>query len=321
MLNVRFPAASALVIALSACAPDTISSAARLTAATPTANAVVMGPWSEPVHLDAPVSSSAHDLGAKLSDDELTIYFGSDRSGGLGGVDIWVVRRDCRTCPWGDAVDLGPNVNSANSEGGPEISVDGHFLFFSSNRPGSVAGTDDIWVSYRADVHDDLAWEAAVNLGPMVNTNSQEAGPAFITQGAGAATLYFSRAGDIYSVSIAHDGAALATAEPVAELNSSANEMEPSLRGDGKEIFFWSNRPGGLGGLDVWVSTRQNVNDPWSAPLSLPAPVNTPQGELSPNVSRDGRTLLWSATMAARPSLGFQDFWMSTRNPGDRGGQ
>jgi hypothetical protein len=280
----------------------------------------MMGEWSEPVHLDAPISSPARDLGAKLSADELTIYFGSERAGGLGHFDIWVARRECRDCSWQEPVNLGPNINSEKSEGGPEVSLDGHFLFFSSNRPGSTAGTDDIWLSHRTDVHDDLAWEPAVNLGPLVNTALPEGGPAFLTPGAGPATLYFSRsAGDIYAVAIDRNGTPLSTAEPVAELNSSANEGEPSIRGDGKEIVFWSNRSGGRGLVDVWVSTRQNVNEPWSTPVSMGAPINTTGTDISPNLSRDGRTLTWSAGANARPTLGFQDFWMSTRKPGANG--
>jgi Tol biopolymer transport system component len=264
------------------------------------------------VHVGPPISSAARELGAWLSDDELSMYFGSDRA---GTVDIWVSHRDCRDCSWGDAMLLGPNVNSPQSDGGPEVSVDGHYLFFSSNRSGSIAGTDDIWVSYRENVHDDLAWQPAVNLGPYVSTAAQETGPTYTTVGQGPAHLYFSRDGDIYLVEIAHDGTARSPAVAVGELNTAANEAEPSIRGDGKELYFWSNRSGSLG-TDIWRSTRQDVNEPWAAPERLSSAVNTAQADLSASLSRDGRTLLWSAGMTARPSLGFQDVWMSTRSPG-----
>lgn len=269
------------------------------------------------MHLLAPISSTARDLGARLSADERSIYFGSDRApGGSGAFDIWVSRRACRDCEWGPTQNLGTNVNGPGGDGGPEVSVDGHWLFFSSNRAGSTGGSEDIWVSHRTDVHDDLAWEPAVNLGPFVNTSGQEGGPAYIAMGGGGGTLYFSRSGDIYEVAIGHDGTALAPATLVTELSHpTANDMEPSIRGDGKEIIIWSNRGGGVGSTDVWVSTR-TVNEPWSTPVSYGVPINTAQGELSPNLSRDGRTLIWSATQQARPSLGFQDFWMSTRTPG-----
>jgi hypothetical protein len=170
-------------------------------------------------------------------------------------------------------------------------------------------------VSYRADVHDDLAWEPAVSLGPYVNTAGQETGPTYTTVGAGAAHLYFSRNSDIYVVEITHDGTALAAAVAVTELNTAATEAEPSIRGDGKEIYFWSNRTGSAA-TDIWRSTRQDVNEPWGTPERLGSQVNTAQTDLSASLSRDGRTLTWSAGMTARPSLGFQDVWMSTRTPG-----
>lgn len=273
--------------------------------------------WSEPVHLAAPISSTARDLGARLSADELTIYFGSDRAGGQGAFDIWVSRRACRDCEWQPARNLGTNINGPGGDGGPEVSVDGHRLFFSSSRSGSENGSEDIWVSHRTDVHDDLGWEPAVNLGSFVNTSAHETGPAFIAMSGAGGTLYFSREGDIYEVSVGHDGTPLAPATRVTQLSDpTMNAREPSIRGDGKEIIFWSTRDGGEGASDVWVSTRQNVNAPWSAPVSYGSPINTAGGELSPNLSRDGRTLIWSATRAARPGLGFQDFWMSTRKPG-----
>jgi hypothetical protein len=272
--------------------------------------------WSDPVHLDPPISSPARELGAVLSPDELSIYFASDRPGGLGDVDIWVARRDCRDCAWGEAVSLGPNVNSPKSDGGPAFSADGHMMFFSSNRDGTLGG-DDLWVTYRTNVNDDLGWGPAINLGPLVNTAAgHEGGPSFVLVGPGPATLYFSRSGDIYEVSVTHEGEALANAVPVTELNHpTANDNEASVRGDGRELVFWSNRPGALGANDIWVATRDNVHEPWSTPRNLGPTINTPSADLTPRLSRDGRTLLWSAAANARPSLGFQDVWMSTRTP------
>ena len=74
--------------------------------------------WSAPVHLDAPINSPSRELGAELSPDGLSLYFGSDRpTGGNGDVDIWAARRDCVDCPWGAPVNI--NINSPQSDGGP----------------------------------------------------------------------------------------------------------------------------------------------------------------------------------------------------------
>lgn len=271
--------------------------------------------WSEPVHLDAPVNSTARELGAQLSPDGLSIYLGSDRDGSMNGtIDIWAVRRACLDCPWTTAVNLGPNVNSTQADGGPTVSADGHLLFFSSNRAPGTLGGDDLWVSYRTDVHDDLAWEPAVNLGSAVNTSSQEAGPAYVSAlGAEGYNLYFSRAGDIYAARVNRRGEVEGEAVAVAELNSLANDMEPSIRGDGRELVFWSPRGGNV---DLWFARRDNPHEPWSTPFNAGPVINTAAGDLTPNLSFDGRTLLWSAAFAARGGLGFQDVWMSTRKPG-----
>jgi hypothetical protein len=308
--------ALAIATVIGGCATEDVTSLTERSGR-PGALAFEGSEWSEPVHLPAPISSTARDLGARLSADELTIYFGSDRDGGSGAFDIWVSRRGCRECEWKPARNLGTNINSLGGDGGPEVSVDGHWLFFSGSRTGSVNGSEDIWVSHRTDVHDDLGWGPAVNLGPFVNTGAHETGPAFIAMGGSGGTLYFSRDGDIYEVSLAHDGTPLAAATVVTELSDpTADAREPSVRGDGKEMVFWSTRDGGAGASDIWVSRRQNVNAPWSTPVSYGAPINTARGDLVPDLSRDGRTLIWSAAQTARPSLGFQDFWMSTRKPG-----
>jgi hypothetical protein len=171
-------------------------------------------------------------------------------------------------------------------------------------------------MSRRKNLHDDLAWETPVNLGPAVNTASNEGGPSYVpARGGKGGNLYFSRDGDIYEARVGRDGEVLEPAVPVTELNTAANENTPTVRADGREIFFWSNRAGGLGGTDIWTATRRDPAHPWSSPRPVGAPVNTPGTELEAKLSWDGRTLLFAVGMNARPSLGFQDIWMSTRTP------
>ena len=273
--------------------------------------------WSEPVHLDAPINSPSRELGAALSKDELTIYFGSNRPGGLGEFDIWVSHRACTECPWADPTNLGPNINSAAGDGGPALSRDGHQLFFSGARGGGEGG-EDIWVSYREDVNDDLGWEPAVNLGPNVNTGAQEQSPALFLRGVGedVVEIVFTRAGvGFYQARLTRQGEVLEPAVLVAELN----DLDPAPaddESDGKEEFFFqATRTGGLGGSDIWVARRRNANEPWSAPQNVGSTINTIGADLTPSLSPDGRTLFFAAGANARPTLGLQDIWMSTRTP------
>ena len=272
--------------------------------------------WAAPVHLPAPVNSSFRELAARLSPDGLSLYFGSDRTqGSLGGFDIWVSHRACTGCAWEEPVNLGPNINSPGADGSPELSADGHLLFFSGSRDAGQGG-EDIWVSRRADVDDDRGWEPAVNLGPAVNTVASEAGPEYVPAlEAGAAGLYFTRGSDVFQVRITRDGEAAEPAVPVAELNDpTTTDGNVTVRADGREAFFWSNRLGGMGGADIWVATRRSPHDVWSTPENAGPVINTGSADLTPSLSHDGRTLLFSAGAAARPSLGLQDIWMTTRN-------
>jgi WD40-like Beta Propeller Repeat len=97
--------------------------------------------WSTPVNLGPTINTEFNEQGPTLSNDELSVYFGSDQPGGIGGFDIWVARRACTGCPWEAPTNLGPVVNSAFDETGPGLSIDGHLLFFRSTRPGRASGT------------------------------------------------------------------------------------------------------------------------------------------------------------------------------------
>ncbi len=268
--------------------------------------------WSEPVHLPAPINSQYRELAAALSPDGLALYFGSDRPGGLGAFDLWVSRRACLECTWGDALNLGPTINSTGGDGQPSFSPDGLLLFFSSSRAGGYGG-EDVWVASRTDKHDDFGWGEPVNLGPSVNSGAQETAPLYVpAMAGGGANFYFSSGGTLYQTRVGRDAKVLGPVSPVVGLGSVVSG--PTVRVDGREIVFWSTRPGGVGLADLWVATRQSPNDTWSKPTNLAA-LNTPGPDLTPSLSLDGRTLFFAAGANARESLGFQDIWMSTRTP------
>ncbi len=268
--------------------------------------------WATPVLLEAPINSPSRELSAALSPDGLSLYFGSDRAGGFGAIDIWASRRECLSCPWGTPVNLGANINSAGGDGGAVLNPSGHVLFFSGAREGTLGG-EDLWISFRRDPHNDLAWGPAINLGPKVNTLSDERGPAYVRSLLlTGSLLYFDRDGDILQVVVRHDGRVTIAAEPVAELNSSEIDMGASISADGKEIFFGSLRPGGQGLSDIWTSTRASVRDPWSTPTIIGAPLNSRFADLPGHLSQDGKTMVFQAG-AQRGGLGLQDIWMTTR--------
>jgi Tol biopolymer transport system component len=121
--------------------------------------------------------------------------------------------------------------------------------------------------------------------------------------------------GDIF-VSGGVAGGAFGAAVPVTELNDPvANDIQPNVRKDGKELVFSSNRAGTVGAQDIWVAARKNANQPWSDIANLGSPVNTAVAESRPSLSRDGRQLLFGR--APGPE-GMSDIYVATRTVAKR---
>jgi predicted secreted protein/Tol biopolymer transport system component len=142
--------------------------------------ATLSDPWEEPVNIGPVVSRPSGDFGPHLSADGLELFFGSNRSGGSGGTDLWVTKRETIHDPWSKPVNLGVNVNSSAHDNSPVISSDGLLLFFESVRPGGY-GDFDIYMTRRATI--DGPWEPAVNLGPLVNSSLAEYLPGISPDG------------------------------------------------------------------------------------------------------------------------------------------
>jgi Tol biopolymer transport system component len=273
--------------------------------------------WSVPVNLGLTINTAAGEMNAAFSPDELSLYFTSNRAGGFGGTDIWVARRACQDCPWGAPVNMGEGINTPGIDAGPRLSIDGHLLFFQSDRPGGHGGAD-IYMARRANTNDDFAWELVTNLGPGVNTAATENAADYLQSAEpGQGNFYFNRTnpvnGDIFSAAITRDGETRGDAVFVAELSSPTGvDQHVTVRVDGRELFYSSNRPGSVGGFDLYVTTRQDKHGPWAAPVGI-AELNTTFGDQQPTLSHDGRTLLFASD---RPGgSGGQDLWIATRRP------
>jgi len=280
--------------------------------------------WSAPINLGPVINTGYNDQHPALSKDGLSLYFTSNRPGGYGADDLWVSQRASLHETWGAPQNLGPFINTGAVEFSPAFSRDGHWLFFHSDRPGGFGGAD-IWVSYREHVQDDFDWQPPINVGPGVNSPYDDAGPTlFEDEETGITTLYFTslnRPGglgdwDIYASILGPDGR-FGPASLVVELSApgtanTGRDTRTTIRHDGLEIIFTSNRPGSLGSGDLWGSTRATTLDPWSAPVNLGPSVNTIYFDGAPAVSSDGETLLFYSN---RPGgFGGNDLYMSTRH-------
>ncbi len=258
------------------------------------------------------VNSPWSDFGTCTSVDGLELYFSSDRPGGSGGPDLWGSTRQSTQEPWGAPVNLGPTVNSPYADCYPSLSADGLALYFSgdyssSPRPGGLGGAD-IWMTTRASRT--AAWGPPVNLGASVNSNERDFSPTICGDGL---TLVFTstRGGGMGSWDLWMS--TRASTEDVwnpavnlgANVNSSNVEGECALSADGRALFFLSNRPGGMGSWDLWMTTRKSADDPWPLPVNLGAAVNSPAGEGSAGIAADMRTLYFTSDRAG--GLGSYD--------------
>jgi hypothetical protein len=276
--------------------------------------------WSTPVNLGPVVNFPGYSQRQMaISPDGLSLYFSSNRlEGSFGATDLWVSHRVSPDDAWGEPQNLGPNINSAGNEYGPDFSADGHWLFFESiNRPDGYGG-GDIYASYRQDTHDDFGWQPAVNLGPGVNSTYDEGDPSiFQDPQTGTTTLYFASFNrpegmgdwDIYASTLQEDGT-FGPAVPVSELNTPYRETHPNVSRDGLTLYFSSTRPGSVNeSIDIWESTRATTHDRWSPPVNLGSSINTEFDDVSPYLSDDGNTLFFSST---RPGGANFEIYMST---------
>ena len=128
----------------------------------PVAAAQQFSEWSTPVNL-TDINSAADDQHPAISKDGLSLYFASNRPGGCGGFDIWVAQRASVDSPWEEPFNLGCTINSTVNDHAPNLTTDGHRLFFHSFRAGGCGG-GDIYYADRKDRRDDLGWGTPVNL-------------------------------------------------------------------------------------------------------------------------------------------------------------
>jgi Tol biopolymer transport system component len=272
--------------------------------------------WSTPVNLGPSMNTTNNERHSAISADLLTIFFVSDRPRGFGGFDLWVAQRANRNADWGPAENLGPNTNTSQDEFTPELSPDGHWLFFATSGLESKNNLQ-IYASFRSDTNDNLGWGPPMNLGKGINSGHPNGDPSmFIDPQTGLAKLYFARLDrdsddwNIYQSSQGPDGT-FGDAVPVTELNTRYRETHPTVRRDGLEIIFTSNRPGSFGGLDLWVSTRPTTADIWSTPVNVGSEVNTEFDDRAPYLSDDGLALIMASN---RPGgFGGDDLYISTR--------
>jgi len=216
------------------------------------------------------------------------------------------------TTGWKDtAFNMSCAINTSDAEMFPWISTDEKKIYFTRRRNQA---DEDFYIA-TMDTCDE--WYTARNMGSPPNTPNQEAAQMisadghylFFMQcenrsangwGQGGCDLYMSYTADsIWSVPQSFG----------ATINTPSYEGMPCLSPDNRELYFVSDRPGGQGGLDIWVSRFDNGL--WQQPRNLGAGVNTPGDETAPFLHIDNNTLYFSSN--GHTGFGGADLFMSQR--------
>ncbi|MGQ9847446.1 MAG: hypothetical protein ACUVQP_08110 [Bacteroidales bacterium] len=211
---------------------------------------------------------------------------------------------------------LGPSINSEYDEHSPTLTADENTLIFTSRRKGSTGGMktddgkyfEDIYISKKAGDH----WEAPEKISSNINTDMHEASICISADGQ---ELYIYKddygIGNIYVSTKDTSGNWTKPVKLEPQISSSANESHATISADKNTLIFTSDRSGGYGGKDLYMSVRL-PNGEWSLAKNLGPNINTPYDEEGPFLLPDGYTLYFSSK--GHNSIGGYDLFYSELN-------
>jgi hypothetical protein len=222
-------------------------------------------PFGPAANVGPALNTTANERSPALSRNRRLLFFATDRAGGSGGFDIWVSWRPDPDDDfgWQAPVNLGTGINSAATDAGPSFFEQGDRwplrtipqLYLASTRPGGAGGLDLYVGSVPGGWSGPPAPVTELNspqndLTPTVRRDGLEIVFATTRPGVlGGFDLW-----QAFRRSIYEPWSAPASLGPL--VNTDANEVFPSLSFDGGTLVFQSNRAGGFGGSDLYVSTR-----------------------------------------------------------------
>ncbi len=207
-------------------------------------------------------------------------------------------------------------INSSAPDHSPVVSADETVLIFTSRREGSTGGELDKDGEYFEDIYV-FDKTKGFNTKPImidttVNSVEHEATCGLSVDGQ-ELFIYKSNKGDkgniLYSKN-AGDGWSI----PIPlneEINSAYRESHATVSADGKKLYFTSDRPGGFGGMDIYVAERIS-EDTWGNVKNLGSTINTAKDEEGPFLHPDNRTLYFSSQ--GHKTLGGFDVFTSYMN-------
>ena len=202
---------------------------------------------------------------------------------------------------------LGDSINSAALEYYPSVTIDGSKMIFTRRQNND----EDFYESNFIDGK----WSNAKPVGGKINTNFNEGAQNISQDGewlifAGCNYPEGQGSCDLYIAYKTKNGGWTTPENLGPQVNTDFWESSPSLSPDKRDLYFASNRPGGYGGKDIWVTHRSNSGK-WSEPENLGPDVNTSGDEGCPFIHADNQTLYFNST--GLPGYGMTDLFVTRK--------
>lgn len=215
---------------------------------------------------------------------------------------------------------IGKNVNTVYPEYSPVISLDGTTLYFTSRRQWADQSTDDyrdpMLNQYPEDIYMSLHdLDQAYSTPSRLSFCQGKLNEATVTVSSDERRIYTyedrTGSGDIYFSDFKLNQFQALTRLPYKDVNTKYWETHCTVTPDGQQMYFVSDKPGGLGGRDIYRIVKL-PNGSWSDPINLGPTVNTPYDEDCPFIAIDNKTLYFSSN--GPKSMGDFDIFVSVRD-------
>jgi hypothetical protein len=264
---------------------------------------VELGPFGPP-QLVGVLSHPEDDDDPVFTADGLELYFNTKRSG-LPNTEIWRSTRSASDVPWG-IPELVPELGTLGSVGNEIAAPDGLTLWLNHN-PGVGTG-GEIYVARR--MSRDEPWGSLALVAELNSANGDGTGAIssdgllFIMDsnrpgGLGLSDLYFASRDavtDPWDAPVLADG-----------LSSGFEDNQAWMSGDGLVVFFDSDRTGGAGAHDIWMSSRPSLAEPFDNPVPV-VELNTDLDDSDPWLSPDLRYIMFSRSTVDGPREIYEAF-------------
>ncbi|MBN2730286.1 MAG: OmpA family protein [Bacteroidales bacterium] len=212
----------------------------------------------------------------------------------------------------------GFQVNSIYPDYCPVISSDGNTMFYTSRRPGTTGGERDVNdFKYNEDIYwaekVNGNWEFRDRSGIDFNSETHDATVGLSSDGQMLLVYRGTNGGDLF-YSLKGVDSKWSQLIPLESLNTKYKESSACISSDGKTIYFTSNRPGGYGGLDIYMA-KMKLDGSWGKAINLGPTVNSLYDEEGVSLSEDNNVLYFSSNNTR--SMGGYDVFRSDYDNGE----